>query len=433
MATTRLQAALAALAWLSAAASGSAQTAVVAAAGDIACDPADPNYNGGVGTAAACHMRATSDLLAGTSLDAVLVLGDNQYEDGAFVKYQASFDPSWGRLKPLIRPVPGNHEYVTPGAGGYYAYFGAAAGDPARGYYSYDLGAWHLIALNSNCAQVGGCGPGSPQEQWLGADLAAHAGRCLLAYWHHPRFSSGSHGNDPAYDAFWQRLYQAQADVVLVGHDHLYERFAPQAPSGVADPARGIRQFVVGTGGKNHVPVAAVKPSSEVRDDATFGVLRLTLRPDGYDWQFVPDASGTFTDAGSGTCHAAQGGRDFYTVTPCRLVDTRDPPGPAGGPALAAGSTRVFLMTGRCGIPTEATALALNVTVVSPTAAGHLRLFPAGPVPPLASAINFAPGLTRANNAVATLSTAGETAVRCDMAAPAGTVHLVVDVTGYFR
>ena len=260
---------------------------VIAAAGDIACDPADPNYNGGAGTATACHMRATSDLLVGAALDAVLVLGDNQYENGTLTKYQASFDPSWGRVKPLIRPAVGNHEYLSPGAAGYYAYFGAAAGDPTKGYYSYDLGSWHLIALNSNCAFVGGCGVGSPQEQWLAADLAANPGRCLLAYWHHPRFSSGAHGNDPAYDVFWQRLYQAQADVVLVGHDHLYERFAPQAPSGVADPARGIRQFTVGTGGKNHVAVVAVQPHSEVRDDSTFGVLELTLRPDGYDWRFL--------------------------------------------------------------------------------------------------------------------------------------------------
>jgi hypothetical protein len=405
---------------------------VVAAAGDIACDPADVNYNGGNGTANFCHMKATSDLLVGGGFDAVLVLGDNQYEDGSLAKYQVSFEASWGRVKPLIRPAVGNHEYLTPGASGYFAYFGAAAGDPTKGYYSYDLGAWHVIVLNSNCAEVGGCGAGSPQDQWLVADLAAHPDQCLLAYWHHPRFSSGNHGNDPAYDNFWQRLYQAGADVVLNGHEHIYERFAPQAPSGVADPPRGIRQFTVGSGGKNHTPVVAVQPNSEVRDTTTFGVLKLTLRPDGYDWQFLPDASGTFTDSGSGACHATTPGLDFYSVEPCRLADTRGPTGPSGGPALAAGGVRSFPIAGRCGIPADAVAVALNVTAVNAGAAGNLRLFPAGAVPP-ASVINFATGVTRANNAVATLSALGEVAVRADLAVQTATVHLVLDVSGYFR
>jgi calcineurin-like phosphoesterase family protein len=431
VAPPRLAPALAVLAFLACGTSAFAQAVTVAAAGDIACDPADPNFNGGLGTANFCHQRATSDLLLGGGFDAVLVLGDNQYENATLAKYMASFDPSWGRVKPLIRPAVGNHEYLTAGAAGYYAYFGAAAGDPAEGYYSYDLGAWHLVVLNSNCGEVGGCGPGSPQGQWLASDLAAHAGQCLLAYWHHPRFSSGAHGDDPITDPFWQQLYQAQADLILTGHDHDYERFAPQSPAGVYDPWRGIRQFVVGSGGKNHVPVATVRANSEVRDDTTFGVLKLTLRPDGYDWQFLPDASGTFTDSGSGACHSAQAARRFYPVTPCRLVDTRNPPGPAGGPALAAGATRTFSLVGRCGIPADAMALALNVTAVNPTAAGDLRLYPAGPVAPLASVVNFAPGRTRANNAVASLSPAGDVAVRCDM--PSGTVHLVLDVTGYFR
>ncbi|HEX6738809.1 MAG TPA: metallophosphoesterase [Vicinamibacteria bacterium] len=406
---------------------------VIAAAGDISCDPADPNYNGGLGTPTACHMRATSDLLVGGGFDAVLVLGDNQYEDGTLAKYQASFDPSWGRVKPLIRPAVGNHEYLSAGAAGYYAYFGAAAGDPAKGYYSYDLGAWHLIVLNSNCSFVGGCGPGSPQEQWLAADLAANPGKCLLAYWHHPRFSSGAHGNDPAYDTFWQRLYQAAADVVLVGHEHIYERFARQAPSGVADPLRGIRQFTVGNGGKNHTQVVAVQPNSAVRNDTDFGVLKMTLRPDGYDWQFLPDASGSFTDSGSATCHYAEGGAGFYPVLPCRLVDTRGPDGPTGGPALAGGGVRSFALAGSCGVPADAKALVLNVTVVNPSAAGNLRLFPTGTVAPLASVISFAAGRTRANNALATLSPTGSLIVRCDLAATPGSAHLVLDVTGYFR
>ena len=200
----------------------------------------------------------------------------------------------------------------------------------------------------------------------------------------------------------------------------------------MADPPRGIRQFTVGTGGKNHTPIVAVQPNSEVRDDTTFGVLKLTLRPDGYDWQFLPDASGTFTDSGSGACHATTPGRGFYTVAPCRLADTRGPAGASGGPALAAGSTRSFPIAGRCGIPADAVAVAVNVTAVNPGAQGNLRLFPSGAAPQ-ASVINFAAGATRANNAVATLSALGEVAVRADLAVPTATVHFVLDVTGYFR
>jgi hypothetical protein len=201
----------------------------------------------------------------------------------------------------------------------------------------------------------------------------------------------------------------------------------------VADPPRGIRQFVVGTGGKNHVGVVTVRPNSEVRNDTTFGVLELTLRPDGYDWQFVPDASGTFTDSGSGPCHAATPGRRFYAIAPCRLVDTRGPAGPSGGPALMAGADRAFPLAGRCGIPADATALALNVTVVNPGGSGDLRLFPAGTVAPLASAVSFTAGRTRAGNALAALSATGQVVVRCDMAPASSTAHLVLDVSGYFR
>jgi len=283
---------------------GSAQgDPVVAAAGDIACDPRDGNFAGGAGTANACRMKATADLLVGRDLAAVLALGDLQYEDGALSKFRQSYDPTWGRLKALTHPAVGNHEYGTRDAAGYFRYFGAAAGAPAKGYYSFDLGTWHLIALNSNCARVGGCGAGSPQELWLKADLAAHPAACTLAYWHHPRFSSGLHGSDPAYDAFWQDLYDAGADVVLVGHDHDYERFAPQTPQGAADPVRGIREFVVGTGGKTHYWFRTPQPNSEVRSGNVFGVLILTLRSLGYDWQFVPEPGKSFTDSGRGFCH----------------------------------------------------------------------------------------------------------------------------------
>jgi hypothetical protein len=278
---------------------------VVMAAGDIACDPVDGSFNGGNGTSTACRQKVVSDLIVAAPPAAVVTLGDNQYENGAYDKYMASFDASWGRFKGLIRPAPGNHEYYTANGAGYYQYFGAAAANPAAGWYSYDVGAWHLIALNSNCSSVGGCGVGSAQEQWLRSDLASHANACVLAYWHHPRFSSGQHGSDITYDAFWLALYQAGADLVLVGHDHDYERFAPLAPSGTVDAAKGIREFVVGMGGKTHYAFGTVQTGSEVRDSSTFGVLKLTLHAGGYDWQFLPEPGKSFTDSGSGACHAA--------------------------------------------------------------------------------------------------------------------------------
>ena len=406
-----------------------AQPVKVVAVGDIACDPADANYNGGAGTATACRMRATSDLALALDPDAVLLLGDNQYENGALAKYQASYDPSWGRLKAITYPVPGNHEYLTAGAAGYYAYFGAAAADPAQGWYSFDLGGWHIVALNSNCAGVGGCGPDSPQGQWLAADLAAHPGVCTLAYWHHPRFSSGPHGDDATSAPFWDALYAAGADLVLVGHDHGYERFAPQTPAGAADPGRGIRQFVVGTGGKNLTGVVAVKANSEVRRYDTFGVLELTLHPNGYEWSFAP-AGGTFTDSGVGLCHSAlpSPAADFYALPPCRLADTR------GGSPLPANQRNTLPAAGLCGIPADAVAVAANVTVVQPSSSGHLRLYPAGAPAPDTSVLNFRTGRTRANNAVVALGVEGKIDVRCDLpGAASGAAHVVIDVTGYFR
>ncbi|MBD1862313.1 MULTISPECIES: metallophosphoesterase [Trichocoleus] len=275
----------------------------IAAAGDIACDPDSPKFNGGRGTATACRMQATAQLLLNEGLTAVLPLGDLQYEVGSAEAFQKSYAPSWGRLKSITRPVVGNHEYEEPGAASYYRYFGAAAGSPQRGYYSYDIGQWHLIALNSNCSEVGGCGIGSPQERWLKADLAAHPRKCTLAYWHHPRFSSGHHGNNSDTQAFWQALAAAGADVVLAGHDHHYERFAPQTPQGKLDPDRGIRQFVVGTGGKNHYELGEIQPHSQVRNADTYGVLKLTLHPTRYDWRFISEAGKSFSDSGNSPCH----------------------------------------------------------------------------------------------------------------------------------
>jgi acid phosphatase type 7 len=269
---------------------------VVAAAGDIACNSSTP-------TATTCRHRYTSDILTAQTFNAVLALGDNQYESGALADFRTYYHPTWGRLKGITHPVPGNHEYVTRQASGYFGYFGSAAGDRTKGYYSFDLGSWHIIALNSNCANVA-CNRGSPQELWLRADLATHQNACTLAYWHHPRFTSGSvHHSDARMQAFWQALYEFHADVVLSGHQHNYERFAPQTPTGLADPSNGIRQFVVGTGGKSLYPFRPTPaPNSVVRHDDTFGILKLTLHPTSYDWEFIPEAGKTFTDFGRATC-----------------------------------------------------------------------------------------------------------------------------------
>jgi len=238
------------------------------------------------------------DSLPGT----VVTLGDNAYPDGSAANFRDCYGPTWGRHRGRTRPSPGNHDYRTAGASAYFRYFGSAAGAPAKGYYSYDLGAWHVVVLNSNCAAVGGCGSGSPQLGWLRADLAANSARHVLAYWHHPRFSSGTHGGVSAVGAFWEALYAAGADIVLNGHDHDYERFGPQDPWGRADSVHGIRQFVVGTGGTGLRSRATTARNSQVFA-RTHGVLRLTLRSDSYAWAFVPVAGKTFEDAGSGAPH----------------------------------------------------------------------------------------------------------------------------------
>ena len=279
------------------------------AAGDIACDPASGSFNGGNGTSSSCKQKATSDLIAAAHPDAVLTLGDNQYDAGVFDKFMTSYDLSWGKFKALTYPAIGNHEGQQTGSGrGYCQYFGSAAHCNASGsqdgaaYYSYNLGAWHVVALNSNCTVAGGCGVSSAQYKWLVADLAANPTKCTLAYWHHPRFSSGEHGNNSSMSALWQALYDARAEVVLSGHDHDYERFAPQDASGHAD-TRGLRQFVVGTGGKTHYGVNRPIANSEVNNDTTYGVLELTLNANSYDWRFAPEPGKSFSDAGSADCH----------------------------------------------------------------------------------------------------------------------------------
>ena len=275
---------------------------VIAAAGDIVCgSTTSPN--------APCRHKETAAVVAQIRPHAVLGLGDMQYESGGAVDFMRYYEPTWGVFRAMTYPVPGNHEYETSQAHGYYDYFNGVAsfsgqaGDRDKGYYSFDVGQWHIVALNSNCDAVGGCGDGSPQMTFLRQDLLQHDRLCTLAYWHHPRFSSGLAGNHSRMSDVWQALYENRVDVVLNGHDHEYERFAPQTPAQVPDPQGGIRQFVVGTGGRDVRPFRSPpERNSEVRDSSTFGVLRMRLRPTSYEWLFMPIAGQVFTDSGSEAC-----------------------------------------------------------------------------------------------------------------------------------
>ena len=234
------------------------------------------------------------DSIGGT----VFTLGDHAYLTGSLQDFRTCYEPWWGRHKARTRPVPGNHEYETPGAAGYFGYFGPAAGVPGLGYYSYRLGAWQIIALNSEISAF----PGSPQYEWLRSELAANATRCALAYFHTPVFGSGSNGGNPHMQAMWGVLQAAGVDVIVNGHNHSYERFAPQDANGRAD-ARGIRQFVVGTGGAPLTSMPVIAANSEVRNNSTWGVLKLTLLADAYDWEFVPVPGSSFSDRGTTSCH----------------------------------------------------------------------------------------------------------------------------------
>ena len=295
----------------SAAATSDTLTAIVAA-------PGTPQVLIGAGDIGECgpplnlqHARRTAetiDTIPGT----VFTLGDNAYPDGTIADYGQCYAPTWGQFKKRTHPVPGNHEYAkgdTNGTG-YFRYFGVAAHDQPTGWYSYDLGSWHIIVLNSSFEETIALGRVldlQTQLTWLRADLAAHPATCTLAMWHHPRFSSGVvHPDDPKMQDFWQVLYDAGADVILVGHQHSYERFAPQTPDGTADPARGIREFLVGTGGGGYDSLDVAKVgtgNSEVGNQSVHGVLKLTLSDGSYQWQFIPTLSYSFTDSGTGTCH----------------------------------------------------------------------------------------------------------------------------------
>lgn len=281
---------------LAAACSGSAETSeppppppvTVVAAGDIAdCGSDGTQFPEAARTAA---LVQPSDAL-------VLTLGDNTYPIGAPTEFADCFHPTWGRFRERIRPSPGNHDYITADAAGYFGYFAAAAGPAARGYYSFDVGAWHVISLNSNVEAA----PGSPQFAWLQADLAASKALCTLAYWHHPVFSSGPHGNDPHMADIYRLLHGAGVEIVLAGHDHVYERFAPQDADGRPDPVRGVRSFNVGTGGARLYSWRTLQSNSEFRDNSSHGVLRLTLEAERYRWAFIP-VVGTARDEGSAAC-----------------------------------------------------------------------------------------------------------------------------------
>lgn len=239
---------------------------------------------------------ALLDNISGT----VFTTGDNVYPDGTSSQFNTYYEPTWGRHQARTRPSPGNHDYHTSGASGYFTYFGANAGPSGRGYYSYDLGNWHVVSLNSEISMA----TGSAQEQWLRSDLAASTKPCTVAYWHKPRFTSGAnHAPDTSTGPLVQVLYDHNADVILTGHNHQYERFAPMNPSGGLDTARGIRHFVAGMGGASHYGFGTIRPNSQARNSDTYGVLKLTLHANSYNWRFVPEAGKTYSDGGTSSCH----------------------------------------------------------------------------------------------------------------------------------
>jgi acid phosphatase type 7 len=270
--------------------SGEVPTVTLTGAGDIAVCDSD-------------GAKLTSDLML-RQPGWFFTIGDNAYENGRPGDFAKCYAPTWGRiLDRTILPVIGNHDWLTKDASGYLDYFGARATPTGNDYYSMDLGGWHIVVLDSDCAKVGGCKPGTPQGDWLAQDLASSTAHCTLALWHHPRFSSGEHGDQLQVAPFWQMLYDAHADLILNGHDHDYERFAPMDPSGKETRPNGIREIVVGTGGGALREFHEIQPNSEFRLQKVFGVLQLTLHPASYDWQFMPADGSQITDAGSTPCH----------------------------------------------------------------------------------------------------------------------------------
>jgi hypothetical protein len=252
---------------------------------------------GDIGLCGSPGVEMTARLLDGLE-GTIVAAGDNAYPSGSADDYRNCYHPSWGRHRNRTRPTPGNHEYLSTGAAPYFEYFGGRAGPAGLGYYSYDLGAWHIVSLNSESDT----GRGGGQQLWLQADLAATRGRCTAAYWHRPRFSSGPHGDNVDMQVLWETLYENGVDLVISGHDHLYERFAPQDAVGRHDPVRGMRQFVVGTGGAPVYSPSGFRPNSEALG-SSWGVLKLTLLAGRYEWEFIPVAGASYRDAGMAACH----------------------------------------------------------------------------------------------------------------------------------
>lgn len=262
----------------------------------------------GAGDIAECanqNDKITAGLLEQFPGTTIFTAGDNSDDLDPANAYKNCFDPTWGRFKDRIHPAVGNHDYDDDdSSAAYFKYFGAAAGVPGKGWYSYDLGSWHIVVLNSECEDVGGCQAGSPQEQWLKADLAAHPTRCSIAIWHRPRFSAAYAEGLPFVEDFWKDLYNAGAELIINGHYHYYERYAPMDPEGKLDNAKGIREIISGTGGA-HLETRArtCNGNCQVFDQTTHGLLKLTLHPDSYDWQFIPEPGKTLADSGSTECH----------------------------------------------------------------------------------------------------------------------------------
>jgi hypothetical protein len=294
-----------------------ASAPVIGAVGDMACDPADSKFNGGLGTSSACAQRRLSDLMLGdASLEAILGLGDYQYDCGDAADYAVSYNPTWGRLDPLIDPVAGNHEYKTgrdlfggtcpsdnTSAYSYFTHFGAAAHPVTGGHFSFDLGSWHLIALNGNCGKtgVGGCSASSAQTTWLKADLAATTQPCVAAFWHQPLFTAAPFGGKP-YRFWWDALYAAHADVAINGHVHNYQRYPALTPTGIRDPVAGLTEYVVGTGGEGFTKFVASASPQPVIHLQSFGYLQMTLADSGWSAEFI-GPTGAVLDTSSGSCH----------------------------------------------------------------------------------------------------------------------------------
>lgn len=284
----------------------------IVVAGDIACASGQVSEK-------ECRQQATAELVQEINPTAVLTVGDHQYERGEYDNFLKFYDPAWGRFKEITHPSVGDHEYLTAKAEGYYSYFGDRAGDPDKGYYSFDIADWNFIALNSNCEEVGGCYFGSDQEVWLRNNLAKNSKTCTAAYWHHPRFSSGVvHGSRVKYQPFWRALFEYKADLVFAGHDHAYERFIPQDANGKAD-ANGIAEFVVGTGGNSLYKFGVPLATSQARYNEDFGVLKLTLHEDSYNWEFI-NLDRQVVDSGEGSCVKGKLGRDTREATQVKTI-----------------------------------------------------------------------------------------------------------------